>query len=231
MREVSKRFDLIIKNNDIKRVNDEEIDIDSKQYNDLLRIYEIAMNQVVENIELVRDKINKIYGYPMIDKVSKRLKTKSSIINKMKKKGYDVTYMTLIENINDIAGVRIVCPIQDDIYFIKEIIEKMPNLKVIREKDYISNPKKSGYSAYHLIVETPLNINSEVVIIKVEIQIRTVAMDFWSEIEHDIRYKSNKKISLLDTKKLTWYAKSLEKMQNKIVRLYRKQEKTSMYYM
>ena len=101
--------------------------------------------------------------------------------------------------------------------------------KIIQEKDYICNPKKSGYSAYHLIVETPVTINSETVIIKVEIQIRTIAMDFWSEMEHDIRYKTNNQVSKFDSKKLTWYAKALENLQAKIIKLYRKQENNSMF--
>ena len=102
----------------------------------------------------------------------------------------------------------------------------MPNIHVLQEKDYVTKPKKSGYSAYHLIVETPLTINTETVIMKVEIQIRTVAMDFWAEMEHDIRYKNktNKQLTKTESKKLTWYAKKLEKLQEKMVRLYRKQE-------
>lgn len=227
---MSPRLDIVVQNNNIQKAEDEEIDIESKQYNDLLKIYEIAMNQVTDNIILIKDKLNKLYGYPIIEKVTSRLKTKKSIIEKMKRKGYETTYKSLVDNINDLAGIRIVCPVKDDVIFVKQIFEKMPNLKIIKEKDYIENPKKSGYSAYHLIVETPLNINNETVIIKVEIQIRTVAMDFWSEMEHNIRYKSKKQMSSFDSKKLTWYAKILERIQYKMVNLYRKQENDSMYY-
>ena len=148
----------------------------------------------------------------------------------MIKKGYDITYKNLVDNVDDIAGIRIICPIREDVLNIKEIIGMIPSLKVIEEKDYIKHPKKSGYSAYHMIAETPVTINSETVIIKVEIQIRTVAMDFWSEMEHEIRYKSKKELSTSDSRKLTRYAKSLEKLQNKLVKLYRKQENDSLYY-
>mgnify|MGYP003296297966 CR=1 FL=1 len=224
------RLGLVVQNNQINRTEDEEIDIESKQYSDLLKIYEIAMNQVVNSIKILKDRINEISGYPIIERVTSRVKSKTSIINKMTKKGYDITYKNLVDNVDDIAGIRIICPIKDDVLNIKEIIGMIPSLKVIEEKDYIKHPKKSGYSAYHMIAETPVTINSETVIIKVEIQIRTVAMDFWSEMEHDIRYKSKKELSASDSRKLTRYAKSLEKLQNKLVKLYRKQENDSLYY-
>lgn len=225
-----KRPNLIKQNNDIKTVQDEEINIESKEYNDLIRIYEIAMNQVASEINLVKEKLNKLYGYSIIEKVTARVKSKKSILNKMKKKNIKYTYTSLIDNISDIAGVRITCPVQEDIFFVKQIIEMIPNLKIIKEKDYINNPKKSGYSAYHLIVETPVTINGETVVMKVEIQIRTIAMDFWAEMEHDIRYKSKNNMSLFDSKKLTWYAKVLEKLQGKIVKIYRKQETNNLFY-
>lgn len=226
---MSPRTDIIVQNNKIDNTEDEKIDIESKQYNDLLKIYEIAMIQVIDTMNGIKARINNMYGYTIIEKVDSRLKSKKSILNKLKKKNIALTYKALVDNIDDIVGVRIVCPLKDDIFLIKQIIENMPNLKIIQEKDYIYNPKKSGYSAYHLIVETPVTINSETVIIKVEIQIRTIAMDFWSEMEHDIRYKTNNQVSKFDSKKLTWYAKALENLQAKIIKLYRKQENNSMF--
>lgn len=227
---MSPRTNIIVKNNNLDSTEDEKIDIESKQYNDLLKIYEIAMIQVTDTMNGIKERINRMYGYTIIEKVDSRVKSKTSITNKLKKKGISPTYKALVDNIDDIAGVRIVCPLKDDIFFIKQIIQNMPNLKVIEEKDYIYNPKKSGYSAYHMIVETPVNINNETVIMKVEIQIRTTAMDFWAEMEHDIRYKSKKPMSFLDSKRLTLYAKTLEVMQSKLVKLYRKQGNNNMYY-
>lgn len=228
--EVRKRTEIILKNNSLKNTEDEAIDIESKQYKDLLKIYEIAMNQVKDIITIVGKSINNIYNYPIIEKVTGRVKSSTSIQNKLLKKELPNTYVTLVDNINDIAGVRVVCPIEEDIYNIVEIIKKIPNIKIIQEKDYLNHPKKSGYKAYHLIVETPVYINQESVTMKVEIQIRTIAMDFWSEMEHDIRYKTNNKISKSDSRKLTCYAKNLEKLQNKIVKIYRKHENNAMYY-
>lgn len=225
---MSPRTELIIKNNELDNTEDEKINIESKQYNDLLKIYEIAMHQVADTMNSIKERLNNMYGYTIIEKIDSRVKSKKSIMNKIKKKGIAPTYKALVDNVDDIAGIRIVCPLKDDIFFIKQIIQNIPNLNIIEEKDYIYNPKKSGYSAYHLIVETPVTINEETVIIKVEIQIRTVAMDFWSEMEHEIRYKTDNKLSKLDSNKLTWYAKALEKLQSKMIKLYRKHENNSM---
>ena len=206
------------------KTEDETIDIDSKQYNDLLRIYEIAMNQVMDTLSRVKSRINSIYGYSIIENITGRVKTKESINKKLIKKNIPQTYVALVDNLNDIAGVRVICPIEVDIDSVVNIIKRLPNINVIEEKDYILNPKKSGYKAYHMIVETPVNINGETLVMKVEIQIRTSAMDFWAEMEHEIRYKSDKKMTKMDSKKLTWYATKLEKLQEKIIKLYRKQE-------
>lgn len=218
-----KRNTLTIQNN-LMKTEDEAIDIDSKQYNDLLRIYEIAMNQVMDTLSRVKSRINSIYGYSIIENITGRVKTKESINKKLIKKNLPQTYVALVDNLNDIAGVRVICPIEVDIDSVVNIIKRLPNINVIEEKDYILNPKKSGYKAYHMIVETPVKINGETLVMKVEIQIRTSAMDFWAEMEHEIRYKSDKKISKIDSKKLTWYATKLEKLQEKIIKLYRKQE-------
>lgn len=218
-----KRNTLTIQNNLVK-TEDEAIDIDSKQYNDLLRIYEIAMNQVMDTLSRVKNRINSIYGYSIIENITGRVKTKESINKKLIKKNIPQTYVALVDNVNDIAGVRVICPIEVDIDSVVNIIKRLPNINVIEEKDYILNPKKSGYKAYHMIVETPVKINGETLVMKVEIQIRTTAMDFWAEMEHEIRYKSDKKMTKMDSKKLTWYATKLEKLQEKIIKLYRKQE-------
>ena len=222
---MSTATELILTNNNLKE-KDDEIKLESKQYNDLLTIYGLAMNQVVNTATNIKNRLNEIYNYNLIEKIDCRVKSKESILKKMDKKDIPFTYEAMVNNIDDIAGVRIICPLQDDVLLVKEVIKNMPNLHVIQEKDYVTNPKKSGYTAYHLIVETPLTINTDTVVMKVEIQIRTVAMDFWAEMEHDIRYKNktNKQLTKAESRKLTWYAKKLEKLQEKMVRLYRKQE-------
>ncbi len=197
-----------------------------KNFELLMNIYQKAANQVVEELEQVRELINYWYGYEAISNITARIKTPKSIIKKMKKKNYALTYQNLITKINDIAGIRIVCPLKTDIYTILNMIEQMPNIKIINRKDYISKPKESGYSGYHLIIQTMVVVENKQLPIKVEIQLRTMAMDFWATNEHKIKYKTNKKLSSLDSKKLTIYAKILNMLDNKIMKIAQKQNKS-----
>ena len=196
-----------------------------KNFELLMNIYQKAAEQVVEELEQVRELINYWYGYEAINNITARIKTPKSMIRKMKKKNYALTYQNLINKINDIAGIRIVCPLKPDIYTILDMIEQMPNIKIIKRKDYISKPKESGYSGYHLIIQTSVVVENRELPIKVEIQLRTMAMDFWATNEHKIKYKTNKKLSPLDSRKLTIYAKILNILDNKIMKISQKQNK------
>lgn len=148
----------------------------------------------------------------------------------MKRKNYKLNYKNIINNINDIAGIRIICPLKSNIYTIINVIEQMPNVKILNKKDYIAKPKESGYSGYHLIIETPVEIEEKQIPIKVEIQLRTMAMDFWATNEHKMKYKTNKKLSWLDSKKLIMYAKILSIIDNKLMKINRKQTSNKFEY-
>ena len=176
------KLDNIIKENDI-------IDTNDKNFNKLMLIYSIALRKTKKQIEIIDEELKKYFSYNIINKIETRIKTPNSIINKMKNKNFECTYQNLINNINDIAGLRIVCYSIEDIFFIKSIIEKLPELKILKEKDYITHPKKSGYSSYHIILEQPINILYNIINIKVEIQIRTIKMDTWANTEHKLKYK------------------------------------------
>ena len=199
------------------------IDEKGKDFNLLMNIYQTAANQVFQEIVELKESLYSLYGYDVINNITSRIKTPTSIINKMKKKNCILNYKNLIENINDVAGIRIICPIKSDIYTIIDLIELIPNIKVIETKDYINKPKKSGYSGYHIIVETPVKIAEKEILVKVEIQLRTMAMDFWATNEHKIKYKTNKKLSFFDSKRLVLYAKLLNILDNKIAKLNKKQ--------
>lgn len=200
------------------------VDVKAKEFNFLMNIYKQALNQVYEQLEMLKDAMYKMYGVDIISTINSRIKTPTSIINKMKKKNYDINYKNLTENINDIAGIRVITPIKDNIYSLAQIINKLPNVKIIQRKDYIKKPKKSGYSGYHIIVETPVDVQGKKVPVKVEIQLRTMAMDFWATNEHKLKYKTNKKLSIFDSKKLQLYAKLLNILDNKMTRMYERQE-------
>ena len=149
----------------------------------------------------------------------KQLETKKpeSIIKKMEDKNYEKTYRNLVEQINDIAGLRVICPIKDNVFTIVDLIKNMPDVNVIKEKDYITKPKKSGYSSYHMIVEVPVPLMKQIIPVKVEIQIRTLAMDFWASLEHDIKYKTNNKLTKKMSNELVKCAKMINKMDDKML--------------
>ena len=199
------------------------VETNGKEFEILMEIYKIAMEQVEKELNQLKESFYNIYGYDIINNITTRIKTPKSIINKMKKKNYLLNYQNLIENINDIAGVRITCSLKSNIDIIIKVIEQMPNMKILKVKDYIKKPKKSGYSGYHIIVETPVKIEKEQIPIKVEIQIRTMAMDFWATNEHKMKYKTNKKLSVMDSKKLKIYAKILNMLDEKVMKIYQKQ--------
>ena len=199
------------------------LNVKGREFGTLMSVYQKALEQVLETFNLLKGSLSEFYGYDVISHMSHRIKTPQSIIAKMKKKHYELNYNNLIQKINDIAGIRIICQFKNDVETIKKIIRKIPNVKVLKEKDYLKHPKKSGYSAYHMIIETPVEFHDQILPVKVEIQIRTMAMDFWSSAEHKIRYKTNSKLSFIDSKKLSWYAKLLNFLDNKIMKIYQKQ--------
>lgn len=200
------------------------IRIKDKEFNMLMSIYEKASNKVLELINGVKVEYENIFRKSIIDHTTSRIKEPKSILNKMKKKGLELNYENLVGSINDIAGVRIICPEKEDIYTMASVIEKVPNWNLISVKDYIKNPKKSGYSGYHMIVEVPVKIGEEWhlnnhIFVKVEIQIRTMAMDFWATNEHKMKYKSGKKLSFWDSKRLVMYAKIINEIENRFIKI------------
>ena len=195
-------------------------------FNLLLNIYNIALNKVYNELNFVKQKANEFLGYDIVNNITKRIKTKESIIKKMQKKNYQLDYIAMCNNINDIAGIRVICPVKDNIYQMIDIISKIKDIKIIERKDYLTKPKKSGYIGYHLIIETYINFRNKVIPVKVEIQIRTSAMDAWSINEHKLKYKNSKnKISFIDSKKLIVYAKIINFIDNRLNRIYQRQNK------
>ena len=130
-----------------------------------------------------------IYNYNPIEHIKSRLKTPDSIVKKLKRYGFEVTIDNMVEKLSDIAGIRIICSFTSDIYQIAEMITKQSDVTVLYVKDYIKNPKPNGYKSYHMVVTIPIYLTDGPVDTKVEIQIRTIAMDFWASLEHKIYYK------------------------------------------
>lgn len=152
-------------------------------------IYHAALRQVETKIEILNDEFQHVHQYNPIEHIKARIKTPESIVKKLKRNGYESTIDNMIKYCNDIAGVRVICSFTSDIFRIAKMISEQKDIKVISVKDYITYPKVSGYKSYHLIVTVPVYLSDKIVDTKVEIQIRTVAMDFWASLEHKIHYK------------------------------------------
>ena len=200
------------------------INVKEQEFQKIMHIYEMAMTQVKDDLENAKNSLSNFYQYDVINNINCRVKTPDSIIKKMKRKQYDLNYKNLIENVEDIAGIRVVCPFKNDVFKVVKYIEENPNLEILQKKDYITKPKKSGYSGYHIIAQTPVNIGDAFANVKTEIQIKTMAMDFWSSTEHKLKYKAKNKLSKADSKKMVKYAKIINKMDNEIMKIHKKYE-------
>ena len=198
---------------------DKKIQKNDKKFEKLMFIYKMAIKELETKIEIIKDEFKLFYDYDLIDHINKRIKTPKSIMKKMKDKELECTYKDMVENINDIAGIRVICPLKKDIFSIKNMIQKLPGVKTIKEKDYITNPKKSGYSAYHLVLGVPVVLSQSIIYVKVEVQIRTMAMDFWSSLEHKMKYKTSREITKKISKEWITFAKMVNKIDNKIMNM------------
>lgn len=167
------------------RNNGEEVD----SWKEVTLIYSSALKEIGTKLEILNDEFQHVHRYNPIEHIKSRLKTPESIVKKLKKYGYESTIANMVKYINDIAGVRVICSFTSDMYRIAEMIANQDDIKVISIKDYMENPKASGYKSYHMLVTIPIFLSDRIVDAKVEIQIRTVAMDFWASLEHKIHYK------------------------------------------
>ena len=159
------------------------------QWNSVMFLYDSALKAIRTKIEILNGEFVHIYGHTPIEHIKSRLKTPDSIVKKLKRDGLEVTIDNMVEKLSDIAGIRITCSFFSEIYFVADMIARQDNLEVISIKDYISQPKESGYKSYHMLLSIPVALGDAKVPTKVELQIRTMAMDFWASLEHKIYYK------------------------------------------
>ena len=162
-------------------------DVDS--WKTVMFLYNAALKEVGTKLEILNDEFQHVHKYNPIEHIKTRIKTPESIVKKLKKYGYESSIENMVKYVNDIAGVRLICSFTSDIYRLAGMIGNQSDLKVLSIKDYIKNPKSSGYKSYHMLVAVPIYLSDSVVETKVEIQIRTIAMDFWASLEHKIYYK------------------------------------------
>lgn len=208
----------------------EELPIPNMNYDQLKKIkneltrfmmsYKFALEEMNTKINILEQEFQYIHEYNPIEHVSSRLKSPESIVNKIYRKNYDLSLTDIKKNIKDIAGIRITCSFLSDIYQISEMIQNQKDINVIECKDYIKNPKPNGYQSLHLIVKIPVFMSDRQEDILVEIQIRTIAMDFWASLEHKIYYKYNKEIPERLTKELKEAAVSAAELDRKMEKLH-----------
>ena len=159
------------------------------EWNRALLLYDSVLREINTKLEILNNEFKQAHQYNPIEHITSRIKSPESIARKIRKKGLELTVENIVKYVNDVAGVRIICSFTSDIYRIASSISNQDDVTVLRVKDYIANPKPNGYMSYHMIVSIPIFLTNDVIDTKVEIQIRTIAMDFWASLEHKIYYK------------------------------------------
>ena len=165
-----------------------------ESWTEVILIYNSALKEIGTKLEILNDEFQHVHRYNPIEHIKSRIKSSESIVKKLKRNGYESTIENMVEYVNDIAGIRIICSFTSDIYRIADMIRNQNDIEVLAVKDYIENPKPSGYKSYHMLITVPIYLSDRIVHAKVEIQIRTVAMDFWASLEHKINYKFEGKV-------------------------------------
>lgn len=210
MKKIMKEIDAAVVTDEISEAMEKEADLPSVvskglqsnedfykmafQFQEIMMIYESAIKQLETKLEILNKEYKVTGRRNPIETIKSRIKSPDSIAKKLEKKGLSVNFKTMTENLQDIAGVRVICPYISDIYNVKDILLKQPDIKLIEQKDYIENPKQSGYRSLHIVVEVPVYLSQTKHNVRVEIQLRTIAMDFWASLEHELKYKNEQKI-------------------------------------
>ena len=163
----------------------------SMEFTVLMSYYKCALMEIETKFNVLNVEYSMQYDRNPFNSIKSRLKKLDSILSKLQKQGHELTVAAMEEHINDIAGIRVVCKFQDDVYLLADALLKQDDIVLIEKKDYIANPKKNGYRSLHLIVGVPIFLANEKRIMKVEVQLRTIAMDSWASLEHQLRYKKD----------------------------------------
>ena len=192
-------------------------DLDS--WNTVMFLYNAALQEVSTKLNILNEEFQHIHRYNPIEHIGTRIKSPESIVKKLKKNGHESSIENMIRYVNDIAGVRLICSFTSDIYKLAKMIASQNDLKVLEIKDYIKNPKQSGYKSYHMIVTVPIFLSDHIVETKVEIQIRTIAMDFWSSLEHKIFYRFEGNAPAYISKQLRECAKMVSSLDERMLQL------------
>ncbi len=171
--------------------NPEKVLKNMQPFINLMMNYECALMEIETKLKVLNTEFALLHNRNPFESIKCRLKKPISIVEKMRKKKLDITIENIENNLTDVAGIRVICSFPEDIYNLSELLSKQDDIKVVCVKDYIRNPKPNGYRSLHLIVEVPIFLSNEKKIMKVEVQFRTIAMDFWASLDHKLKYKKD----------------------------------------
>ena len=183
-------------------------------------LYRSALKVAVTQMEILDEEFARMYDHSPIHHIEYRIKSLDSIVDKLKRRGYDLTIDNIYAHIQDMAGVRVICNYLDDIYYLRGLLTRTESFRVIREADYIKEPKETGYRSLHLIVEVPIVISEGTLKLPVEIQLRTIAMDMWASLEHELRYKSQRDFSPDDAARLRLCSDAISEIDREMQDIY-----------
>ena len=159
------------------------------QFRELMMMYNCAIREVRTKLEILNDELSIRNSRNPIEFIESRIKRPLSIVDKLKRYGEPVNVESIERSLNDVAGIRVICPFIDDIYSVADMLLSQDDITLIKKKDYIESPKPNGYRSLHLILEVPVFFSNQKKPMRVEVQIRTIAMDFWSSVDHQLKYK------------------------------------------
>lgn len=180
----------------IEKVNEFRKNMDEVKR--IMTYYKCALMEIETKFNVLNNQFSLEQEHNPIDTIKTRIKSTESIIGKLQRKGLPINIASAEMHLNDVAGIRVICPFIKDIYLLADCLLEQDDVRLIEKKDYIKNPKSNGYRSLHLIVETPIFLQSEKRLMKVEVQLRTIAMDFWANLEHRMRYKKELDPHILD---------------------------------
>ena len=163
----------------------------ARQFQQAMMRYTCAIREVKTKLEVLNDELSVKNQRNPIEMIKSRVKKPKSIVEKLQRRGFEISLESMEKNLDDVAGIRIICSFLDDIYEVADMLIRQDDVKVIAVKDYIQNPKPNGYRSYHMIIEIPVFFSDSKKPIRVEGQIRTIAMDFWASLDHQLKYKKS----------------------------------------
>jgi len=191
------------------------------QFIELEHLYDSAIREVKTKLEILDSEFRTKYSYNPIHHIEDRLKSPQSMFKKLQRLNLPFSVESVRENLFDIAGVRVICNYIEDIYQVADLLTAQDDVVLIKRKDYIANPKANGYRSLHLVIETPVYLSEKKELVNVEVQIRTIAMDFWASLEHELKYKTDTEVSADLAEQLRMCAETIAQTDLQMQQIYR----------